>query len=125
MHRSVGTSTSPTFSPGMEVRETCRWLAISGQVGRDKDGDVPAGIEAQAELVWQHIQSVLTAAGMQISDLVDLTIYLINREDGPVFDRVRAKWLQGHKPASTKIFVTGFVDARMVCEVQANAAAPS
>lgn len=111
-----------TFSPAVEVRASARWLAISGQVPRDPEGNVPDGIEAQAELVWANLAAVLGTGGMTVKDLVDVTIYLVNREDGPVFDKVRARWLQGHRPASSKIIVSGFVNAKMLCEVQANAA---
>lgn len=123
MHQYVGNpSANATFSPGVEVHSLARWLSISGQVPRDANGNVPDGIEAQAELVWTNLAAVLSAGGMTVKDLVEVTIYLINRDDGPIFDRVRRKWLEGHKPASTKVIVVGLADARMLCEVQATAA---
>lgn len=115
-------SSSATYSLGVEVSAPSRWLYISGQVPRHENGDIPEGIEAQAELVWSNLAAALNAGGMSMDDLVDLTIYLVDRSDGPIFDRIRAKWLDGAKPCSTKIFVSGFVDLRMLCELQAHAA---
>lgn len=115
-------SASASYSLGVEVSAPSRWLFVSGQVPRDEAGSVPDGIEAQAELVWSNLAAVLSAGGMSMEDLVDLTIYLLDRNDGAAFDRVRAKWLAGAKPCSTKIFVSGFVDPRMLCELQVHAA---
>lgn len=110
------------FSAAVEISKPSRILCISGQVARDADGQIPEGIEAQAELIWKNLSDVLASASMSVENLVELTIYLTSRDDGPGFDRVRAKFLNGARPASTKIIVSGFVDARMICEVQATAA---
>ncbi len=85
-------------------------------------GDIPVGIEAQAEIAWRNINSVLRSAGMTMADLVEITVFLIRREDNAGFDVMRSKWLAGAKPASTKLYVAGLADPRMLCEVRAIAA---
>lgn len=111
-----------TYSHGVLVSGEVRWLAIAGQVGRDLRGDIPEGIEAQAEIAWRNINNVLRDAGMTMADLVEITVFLIRREDNTGFDAKRANWLAGAKPASTKLYVAGLADPRMLCEVRAIAA---
>ena len=110
------------YSHGVLVSGKVRWLAIAGQVGRDLRGDIPDGIEAQAEIVWRNINNVLRGAGMTMAGLVEITVFLIRREDNAGFDATRANWLAGAKPASTKLYVAGLADPRMLCEVRAIAA---
>ncbi len=116
-----GIATAASYSHGVLVEGDVRWLAIAGQVGRDLHG-IPDGIEAQAEIAWRNIDSVLRGAGMTMADLVEITVFLIRREDNAGFDAMRSKWLAGAKPASTKLYVAGLADPRMLCEVRAIAA---
>lgn len=111
-----------SYSHGVLVDGGAQWLAIAGQVGRDAEGHIPEGIEAQADIVWSNIASVLREAGMTMRDLVEINVFLIRREDNAGFDAARSKWLAGAKPASTKLYVAGLADPRMLCEVRALAA---
>ena len=116
-HPSV--SVSATYSAAVEVVAPTRWLFISGQVGRDGDRNIPEGIEAQAEIAWRNLVTILTEGGMTVDDIAETTLYLVRREDNAGFDQVRAKWMGDRRPASTKIYVAGLADPRMLCEVQA------
>lgn len=117
-----GIAPAASYSHGVLVGGDVRWLAIAGQVGRDVEGAIPDGIDAQAEIAWSNIEAVLREAGMSMADLVEITVFLIRREDNAGFDAVRTKWLAGARPASTKLFVAGLADPRMLCEVRALAA---
>src|SRR5262245_30963363 len=115
-------SVSPRYSAAVEIAAPQRWLFISGQVGRDADGNIPDGIEAQAHIAWQNVVAVLTAAGMTVEDIVDNTTYLVGRENNAGFDEVRGRYMGALRPASTKIYVVGLAHPKMLCEVQAVAA---
>ena len=116
-HPSV--SVSATYSAAVEVAAPTRWLLISGQVGRDADRNIPDGIEAQAEIAWRNLVTILAEGGMTVDDIAETTLYLVRREDNAGYDRVRAKWMGDRRPASTKIYVAGLADPRMLCEIQA------
>ena len=60
------------YSDAAEATANMRWLHTSGTPGIDTSGKAPAGIVAQAELVWQNIFAALKAAGMRPDDLVVL-----------------------------------------------------
>lgn len=125
MHKLInpaGISGSPSYSHGVVIEGPVRWLEIAGQVGREADGTIPDGIEAQAEIAWRNLSLILKEAGMEMADVVSTTVYLVNRADNEGFDRVRAKWLAGTRPASTKLYISGLAHPKMLCEVQARAA---
>ncbi len=116
---------SNNFSHGVEVQSPFRWLSVAGQVARDVNGVMPDGIEAQADLAWGNAFAVLKEAGMGAEDIVEVNVYLINRADNAGFDKVRNKWLGAAKPASTKVYVSGLSDPKLLCEVQVRAAKAS
>jgi enamine deaminase RidA (YjgF/YER057c/UK114 family) len=113
---------SPRYSASVEVHKPERWLFISGQVGRGTDGNIAAGIEAQADLAWRNVLACLAGAHMTIEDIVDTTVYLVGRDVNAGYDAVRNKYLGALRPASTKIYVSGLAHPDMLCEIQAVAA---
>ena len=63
-----------TYSHGIELDGSHRFLFGAGQTGVAPDGTAGNGIEEQAQLVWQNIQMVLADADMDISDIVQLNM---------------------------------------------------
>lgn len=111
-----------TYSHGVEVPPNARWLYVAGQIGMRKDGAVPPTIEAQTEVAWQNIVAILAAAGMKVTDLVKITQFLVNLEDFPKYAATRAKFLAGHRPASTGLVIRSLVRPEYLVEVEAVAA---
>ena len=111
-----------TYSHGVEVPPNARWLYIAGQVGMRKDSSVPPTVEAQTEVAWQNIVAILAAAGMKVTDLVKITQFLVNLEDFPKYAATRAKFLAGHRPASTGLVIRSLVRPEWLVEVEAVAA---
>ena len=106
-----------TYAHGVEVDGPARFLFGAGQVGVGIDGRVGDGISEQAELVWRNIGRVLASAGMGVGDIVQLTMYLIDRDDRSEARRVRDEALGDHRPASTLLFVSGLSDPAWRIEV--------
>ena len=113
---------SPRYSAALEVTAPERFLFISGQVGRDSSGIVPKDIASQAEIAWRNVLTCLEAAGMTVADIVDMTTYIVGRENNDALDAVRGKYMGELRPASTKIYVAGLAHPDMLCEIQAVAA---
>jgi 2-iminobutanoate/2-iminopropanoate deaminase len=111
-----------TYSHGIEVPPNARWLYIAGQVGLRKDGTVPPTVEEQTEVAWQNIVAILGAAGMKVTDLVKITQFLVNLDDFPKYAATRAKFLAGHRPASTGLVIKSLVRSNWLVEVEAVAA---
>ena len=76
-------------------------LYCSGQIPMDcLDGD----IEQQTDRVCRNISAILTAAGMQLHDVVKATCFLANMEDFTRFNEVYGTYFS-HKPARSCVAV--------------------
>ena len=111
-----------TYSHGIEVPPNARWLYIAGQVGMRKDGTVPLTVEEQTEIAWQNIVAILADAGMQVTDLVKITQFLVSLDDFQKYAATRSKFLGTHRPASTGLIVKSLVRPNWLVEVEAVAA---
>ena len=111
-----------TYTHGVEVPPNARWLYIAGQIGLKKDGSVPPTLEEQTEVAWQNIVEILAAAGMKVTDLVKITQYLKKIDDFPKYAAIRARFLAGHRPASTGLIISSLVKPEFQVEVEAIAA---
>ena len=111
-----------SYTHGVEVPPNARWLHVAGQVGMRKDGSVPPTIEGQTEAAWQNIVAILDAAGMKVTDLVKITQYLTRLDNFPAYAATRAKFLAGHRPASTGLIISSLVRPEFLVEVEAVAA---
>jgi 2-iminobutanoate/2-iminopropanoate deaminase len=110
------------YSHAVEVESGARLLFISGLNGYENDGrTMPESFEAQAELVWAHLRSILGAAGMDYGDLVSLRTYLASPEYDEPNVLLRVKHLGDHRPAGT-VVCCRLLDPRWKLEVEAVAA---
>ena len=114
-----------TYAHGVEIDGAARVLFGAGQVGVEPDGRVGDGIAEQAPLVWRNIERVLASAGMGIGDIVQLTMYLVDRDDRAEARRLRDEALGDHRPASTLLFVSGLSDPAWRIEIDFVAAVPA
>jgi 2-iminobutanoate/2-iminopropanoate deaminase len=114
-----------SYSHGIEVEAPMRLVFGSGQTGVDSDGRIGEDIEEQSRLLWRNIGAVLAGAGMKISDIAQLTMLLVRREDLATARAIREEYLDGHRPASTLLFVAGLAHPDWLIEVDFVAARSS
>lgn len=93
----------PNYSHAVEVPPGARLLYIAGINGYDDDGQVPDSFEAQAELTWRHIGTVLAGAGMTYNDIVSVRTYLTHPDYQQANREARRNALGDHAPALTVI----------------------
>jgi enamine deaminase RidA (YjgF/YER057c/UK114 family) len=105
-----------------EIRGDARLLIISGLNGYLADGTtLPESFEAQGDIIWQHIGTILRSAGMDYRDMVSLRTYLADPQDDEANVRLRVKYLGDHRTAST-VVCCRMLDPRWKLEVEAMAA---
>jgi 2-iminobutanoate/2-iminopropanoate deaminase len=105
-----------------EVVGGSRLLFISGLNGFEEDGTtMPESFEDQAELIWKHIRTILSSAGMDVSNLVSLRTYLADPKYDEANACMRAKQLGSHRVAST-VICCQLLEPRWKLEVEAVAA---
>jgi enamine deaminase RidA (YjgF/YER057c/UK114 family) len=82
---------------------------------------MPESFDDQADLIWNHIQTLLESANMGLNNLVSLRTYLAD----PKYDEPnvlkRVKYLGTHQPAST-VICCRLLDPRWKLEIEAMAA---
>lgn len=120
-----GTIAAPQarYSHSVEVPPNARWLYVSGQVGVDKDGNLPSDIESQSENCWRNVEAILKDAGMGFDDVVRVNSYITDSRFVGGWRAGRDKVLTGdHVPASTLVVVSGLAAPEMLVEVEVVAA---
>lgn len=65
---------------GVLVEHGQRWLFVSGQTAMSHDGEPqhPGDLRAQVELSLSNVKNVLQAAGMSLSDVVQLNTHVLD-----------------------------------------------
>jgi len=113
------------YSHIVETPPGARLLYLSGQVPVAKDGSTPATLAAQADRVYANIVALLASQGARPSDIIKLTTYVTEDDDGDdCVRKARAKHLGEHRPASTAVFVVRLVDPAWKIEIDAVALLP-
>ncbi|TCC04268.1 RidA family protein [Kribbella soli] len=98
-----------------------QWVAISGQVALDVNGqfvgrDDPA---VQAEQVFANLARCLTAAGATFENVVKLTYFVTDISHLPEIRVVRDKYIPGPKPASSAVQVASLFSPLALIEIEA------
>ena len=93
-------------------------IFVSGQVGIRLDGSTPATIAEQADQVFSNIGALLKAHGLEASDIIKLTTFMVAGHDGRAVGQARNKYLGSHRPASTTVYVSQLVDPTWLVEVE-------
>jgi 2-iminobutanoate/2-iminopropanoate deaminase len=107
------------YSHQIEISQAKRWLVMSGQIGMRTDGSLPADPIEQYKVALDNIHKNLQAAGMEIKDLVKVTIYLAGEMDLIKRREAMAEWLGEHKPCSTLIYVARLATPDIKVEIDA------
>lgn len=92
------------YSHAVEVKGDSRLLFISGLNGYEADGvTMPDSFDEQADLIWNHVGTILASAGMGFENVVSLRTYLSDPKYDEQNVRMRMKYMGNHRPASTVV----------------------
>jgi enamine deaminase RidA (YjgF/YER057c/UK114 family) len=115
------------FSQCVDVRAPERLVELAGQGPVDADGNLvfEGDVDGQIRQTMENLETVLTAAGLQLSDVVRLTIFTTDMDAffaayGTFAGRLAAG---GCVPASSLIGVARLAIPGMTVEMEATAAA--
>lgn len=94
-------------------------MFVAGQVGRDpQTGELPEGVEAQAERVMKNIAAILDAAGLTFADVAKTTVLLVDINDFEAVNAVYARHVSDPKPARATYAVAALPRGALV-EIEA------
>lgn len=110
------------YSHTVSVPEGTELIFVSGQLGVRPDGSTPTTMAEQADQVFANIITLLRSRGLEASDIIKLTTFMVAGQDGQAVRNARLKHLGSHRPASTAVYVSQLVDPAWFVEVDAVAA---
>lgn len=117
MHSPLG-----AYAHGVEAPENAKLTFVAGQIGIDKDGNVPSDFAGQAELAWKNCMTVLEHNRLRISDVVKITHFITDPANVAAYGAIREKFLGKQRPASTLLIVAGLARPDLLVEVEMIAA---
>jgi 2-iminobutanoate/2-iminopropanoate deaminase len=109
-HKAVNLSDAKglPFSDGIIAGKT---LYVAGQEGSDDSGKLVAGgIGPETTAALKNIQKVLKAAGFELKDVVNVTVYLADIHEFPDMNKVYKTVMPDPKPARATVQVAALVN---------------
>ncbi|MFI2506899.1 RidA family protein [Streptomyces sp. NPDC018972] len=104
------------------VTGTGRFVAVSGQLALDEDGELvgEGDAGAQARQVFENLRRCLAAAGATFDDVVKLTFFVTDMAHMPAIRAARAAHIPDDRlPAASAVQVAGLVRPEFLMEIEA------
>lgn len=113
------------FSPLIATKGG-RILWVAGHGGlRGADKSLDGDFDGQARQAFKNLATTLAQAGGKLSDIVTMTVFIIDARYGDRFTEIRKEaFPDGNYPASALITVAGFARPNMMVEIQCVAVVP-
>jgi 2-iminobutanoate/2-iminopropanoate deaminase len=115
------------YSPAVITEGATKAVWVAGHTGGvDDTGKSLAGdFDAQCRQTFRNIEKTLAEAGAKLSDLVTITVFLIDARYTTRMTELRTEIFGKDYPASAAITVSGFAQPGMMIEVQSVAVIPA
>jgi enamine deaminase RidA (YjgF/YER057c/UK114 family) len=115
------------YSPAVITEGAVKTIWVAGHTGAvDDAGKSLAGdFDAQCRQTFRNIEKTLVEAGAKLSDLVTMTVFLIDARYTTRMTELRTEIFGKDYPASAAITVSGFAQPGMMIEVQSVAVIPA
>ena len=98
------------------------FVFTSGQIPvNPQTGEIPEGIQAQAEQSCKNVGAILEAAGISFENVIKTTCFLADMNDFAAFNEVYAKYFT-MRPARSCVAVKT-LPKNVLCEIEAIAVA--
>ncbi|MGC5014883.1 RidA family protein [Streptosporangium sp. DT93] len=93
-------------------------------VRTDTSGKIILDVAEQTRAVIENIGDILKAAGADLSNLVQITTYLVNMDDFGAYNAVYAEYFDETGPSRTTVAVRELPHPHLLIEIQAVAYRP-
>jgi len=119
IERLIVEGEAPPFSHYCHVVRAGDHVWLSGMVGMTADGDVPEDTVEQFRLAMNTIDNCLRQAGGRPDQIVKVQVFLTDISERGAINPIRQAYFGEHRPASTLLEISGFVDPRLKVEIEA------
>lgn len=105
--KQISTTAAPAaIGPYSQAIEVNGMVYCSGQIPLNPEtGEVPEGIEAQAEQALTNVKNLLEAAGTSINNVVKTTVFMADMGDFVTVNGIYAKYFSEPYPARSAVAV--------------------
>ena len=94
---------------------------VSGIVGMNADGSIPADTAAQFDIAMDVMDQCLKAAGAGPEHVTKVQVFMTDITERPLINPRRIAYFGSNNPASTLVEVSALVDPRMKVEIECQA----
>ena len=107
MKKVISTTNAPAaIGPYSQAIEANGFVFASGQIPVNPEtGEIPEGIEAQAEQVMKNVKNLLEAAGTSVDQVVKTSVFIKNMDDFATINGIYAKCFAKDCPARSCVEV--------------------
>lgn len=107
MKTEIKTNNAPAaIGPYSQAIEANGFVFASGQIPvNPATGEIPEGVEAQAEQVMQNMTNLLAAAGTSMENVVKTCVFIQNMDDFAAINAIYAKHFPTPCPARSCVEV--------------------
>lgn len=96
------------------------YLAGHGGLEDESGKSFPSDFDAQVRVCFERIRKTLETAGGTLDDIVTMTVFIVNMENGTRFTQIRKEFFkEGRFPASSLIGIKELARPEMMIEIQA------
>jgi enamine deaminase RidA (YjgF/YER057c/UK114 family) len=108
------------FSPSLSVTGGTRHIFVSGQVSKDRNGNVvgKGDMHAQIQQVGENVKMCLEAAGATLADLVKTTTYVTDIDEFFKHVDIRHRYFGLALPTSTTLEVRRLALPEYMVEIE-------
>ena len=101
MKTEIKTNNAPAaIGPYSQAIEANGFVFASGQIPvNPATGEIPEGVEAQAEQVMINMKNLLEAAGTSMENVVKTSVFIQNMDDFATINAIYAKYFVNECPA--------------------------
>lgn len=107
MKHVINTKSAPAaIGPYSQAIEVNGMVYTSGQIPvNPATGEIPQGIEAQAEQVMENVKNLLEAAGTSMENVVKTTVFIKDMNDFGTINGIYSKYFTSDCPARSCVEV--------------------
>lgn len=110
--QAIGFTQGMPFSDGYVADDA---MYVAGQQGPDSNGKLTGrDITQQTNSAIIAVKKVLEEGGFQMSDIVSVTVYIVDMNDVPGMNEVYKKLMPDPKPARAAVQVAGLIGGAKV-----------
>ena len=107
MSKTIATENAPAaIGPYVQGVDLGNMIITSGQIPvNPATGEIPEGIEAQAEQVMENVKNLLESAGTSMANVIKTTVFIKDMGEFTKINEIYARYFEGDCPARSCVEV--------------------